>query len=213
MNTYSKFCPHVFLAKCEEQHEEGSEIVLTTRYGKENLSIVHNLIYEKDGFFFYSITRSDGFDTKEWAQRKANRYADRALSAKSKSNEHRQKANKDMDFLRLGEPIKVGHHSEKRHRKIIQQAQDQMFKFVEFYQKAEELESRIGYWAKRANEINLSMPDSLEYYEIKLHQATEYHKAMKKGDIPRSHSFSLTYAKKDVNEAKKKYDIAQKLWA
>lgn len=213
MNTYSKYCPNVFLAKCTDQHERGAEIILTTKYGKENPSIVHNLIFEKDGYYYYSITRVDGFDHKEWALRRAMKYSSRSISAYNKAMEHRKKADRDKDFLSLLEPIKIGHHSEKRHRKAIQNAQDQMFKFVEYYKKSEELQDRISYWESKANEINLSMPDSLEYYEIELYKATEYHKAMKAGEIERRHSYSLTYAKKAVNELTKKYKIAQLLWA
>ena len=51
MNVYSKFCPNVFLAKCEEKYEKGEVIEVTTKYGKENECIVFNLIYEKDGLF------------------------------------------------------------------------------------------------------------------------------------------------------------------
>lgn len=47
MNVYSKFCPNVFLAKCEEKYEKGKVIEVTTKYGKENECIVFNLIYEK----------------------------------------------------------------------------------------------------------------------------------------------------------------------
>lgn len=50
MNTYYKFAPNVFLAKCDEKHEKGETIEVTTKYGKENESIVFNLIFEKDGF-------------------------------------------------------------------------------------------------------------------------------------------------------------------
>ena len=71
MNTYSKFCPNVFLAKCTEQHEKGEVINVETKYGKENECIVHNLIYQKDGFYFYSITRSDGFNAQERALAKS----------------------------------------------------------------------------------------------------------------------------------------------
>ena len=62
MNTYYKFAPNVFLAKCDEKHEKGETIEVTTRYGKENESIVFNLIFEKDGFYYYSIVRADGFN-------------------------------------------------------------------------------------------------------------------------------------------------------
>lgn len=60
MNTYQKFVPNVYLAKCEEKHEKGDEILVTTKYGKENECIVFNLIFERDGFYYYSIVRADG---------------------------------------------------------------------------------------------------------------------------------------------------------
>ena len=52
MNTYHKFVPNVFLAKCTEKHEKGETIVVTTKYGKENESIVFNLVAEKNGYFY-----------------------------------------------------------------------------------------------------------------------------------------------------------------
>lgn len=87
-----------------------------------------------------------------------------------------------------------------------------MGKSVEFSDKANAHESKAEYWAKRAETINLSMPESIEYYEHKLEVATEYHLGLKSGKYPREHSYSLTYAKKEVNEAKKNYDLAVKLW-
>lgn len=120
MNTYVKFCPNVFLAKCDEKHEKGEVIEVTTKYGNENESIVFNLIFEKDGFFYYSIVRADGFNVQEWAKQRAERRRAWAESAERKSKEYFDKSNKDRDFLSLGEPIKVGHHSERRHRKAIE---------------------------------------------------------------------------------------------
>lgn len=214
MNTYKKYMPNVFLAKCEEQHEKGEEIILTTRYGKENPSIVHNLIFERDGFYYYSITRADGFDARERAARKAERLKGFADNAKSRGDKYYEKSNTHKDFLSLGEPIKIGHHSEGRHRKIIKQAQDNTQKWVEELDKADTYEQRAAYWERKAeNEINLSMPESIEYFKYKLEKAEKTHAGMKDGSIPRAHSYSLTYAKKEVNEAKKKYETALKLWA
>lgn len=119
MNTYYKFAPNVFLAKCDEKHEKGETIEVTTKYGKENECIVFNLIYERDGFYYYSIVRADGFNVQEWAKQRAERRHEWATSAVQKSCEYYNKSNKDKDFLSLGEPIKVGHHSEKRHRKAL----------------------------------------------------------------------------------------------
>lgn len=212
MNTYHKFAPNVFLAKCEEMHEKGEVIEVTTKYGKENESIVFNLIFEKDGFYYYSIVRADGFNVQEWAKQRAERRREWAVSAECKSTEFYNKSNKDADFLSLGEPIKVGHHSEKRHRKAIDDAWNNMGKSVEFSDKAAEHERVAKYWEKRAETINLSMPESIDFYEHKLEQAKEYHEGVKSGKYPRSHSYTLTYAKKEVNELQKKYDLAKKLW-
>ena len=212
MNTYYKFAPNVFLAKCDEQHERGEEILVTTKHGKENESIVFNLIFEKDGFYYYSIVRADGFNVQEWAKRRAERRREWAASAERKSQEYYEKSNKDKDFISLGEPIKVGHHSERRHRKIIEDAWNNTGKSVEYLDKAKEHEDKAAYWDAKANTINLSMPESIDFYEHKLEVAKEYHEGLKSGKYLREHSYSLTYAKKEVNELQKKYELAKKLW-
>lgn len=212
MNTYYKFAPNVFLAKCDEKHEKGEVIEVTTKYGKENESIVFNLIFERDGFYYYSIVRADGFNVQEWAKRRAERRREWSVSADKKSIEYSKKSNKDRDFLSLGEPIKVGHHSERRHRKAIEDAWYNMGKSVEFSDKATKHEREAEYWDKRATTINLSMPESIDFYAHKLEEAKEYHGGIKSGKYPREHSYTLTYAKKAVNEAQKNYDLAVKLW-
>lgn len=212
MNTYYKFCPNVFLAKCDAKHEKGEVINVTTKYGKENESIVFNLMFERDGFYYYSIVRADGFNAQEWARQRAERRRAWAESAERKSKEYFDKSNKDRDFLSLAEPIKVGHHSEKRHRKAIEDAWNNTGKAVAFSDKATEHESKAEYWDKRANTINLSMPESVDFYEHKLEVAKEYHEGVKSGKYPREHAYTLTYAKKAVNEAQKNFDLAKKLW-
>lgn len=212
MNTYAKFAPNVFIAKCTEKHEKGDTIILTTKYGKENESIVFNLITEKDGFYYYSIVRADGFNCQQWAANRAAKLEAAAINAEKKSTAFWQKSNKDSEFLSLGEPIKIGHHSEKRHRKIIDQANSNMGKSVEFTEKASEYESRAEYWKNKAESINLSMPESIDFYEFQLEKAVEYHEGLKNGTFQREHSYSLTYAKKDRNELEKKVKLAQALW-
>lgn len=212
MNTYYKFCPNVFLAKCDAKHEKGEVINVMTKYGKENESIVFNLMFERDGSYYYSIVRADGFNAQEWAKQRAERRRAWAESAERKSKEYFDKSNKDRDFLSLAEPIKVGHHSEKRHRKAIEDAWNNTGKAVAFSDKATEHESKAEYWDKRANTINLSMPESVDFYEHKLEVAKEYHEGVKSGKYPREHAYTLTYAKKAVNEAQKSFDLAKKLW-
>lgn len=213
MNTYSKYQPNVFLAKCTERHEKGDTIIVATQYGKEHECIVFNLIGTKDGCCFYSIVRADGYNVQERAKQKAERYQAWANSREKKSNDYYKASNEGADFLVLAEPIKIGHHSEKRHRALIERNYNRMAKSVENTKIAEQHESKAEYWASKADTINLSMPESVEYYEYELERAKMKHEGLKSGEIVRSHSFSLTYAKKEVNELTKKLDLAKKLWA
>lgn len=212
MNTYAKYCPNVFLAKCEEQYQKGDIILVTTKYGKKNECEVHNLILVKDGFYYYSITRTDGFNSQERAKRKAERLESAANRAENISNQYYEASNEGKEFLSLGEPIKVGHHSEKRHRALIERNWNRMAKSVEFSDKAKEYKERAEYWKALEGKIDLSMAESIEYFEYKLEESKERHEGLKSGRIARDHSFSLTYAKKEVNELSKKLEIAKKLW-
>ena len=54
-NTYAKFAPNVFVAKCTEPHEKGEVIVLTSKYGNETEVVIHNLVKQQDGMYFYSF--------------------------------------------------------------------------------------------------------------------------------------------------------------
>lgn len=216
MNTYKKFCPNVFVAVCETKHEKGDEIVVTTKRGKENKHIVHNLVgytgTQENPLYLYSITRCDGFNVQERAKKKASKLEGFAENADKRSADYYEKANKHKDFLALGEPIKVGHHSERRHRKIIDQAWNNMGKSVAESDKAEEYRRRAEYWKHKENDVNLSMPESLDYYEFKLKEAKKKHKFYKENPNKREHSFSLTYANKEVKEMQKNVELAIKLW-
>lgn len=212
MNTYAKYCPNVYVAKCEEQHEKGETIIVQTKYGKENKCVVHNLVANINGFFYYSITRADGYNMQERAKRKVERYNEWAEKAEAKSQYYFDLSNKDRDFLSLGEPIKVGHHSEARHRKIVQQAWENTGKAVEMNDKARMHAQKAEHWGRKQDDINLSMPESLEYYKEMYQRAVEYHEGVKSGKYPKEHSYTLTYAKKAVNDLAKKVELATKLW-
>lgn len=212
MNRYKKYCPNVFLAQCPEPHEKGEIIEIETKRGNVNEHYVHNLILQKDGYYYYSITRVDGYDARERAKRKAERHQNAAINSEKRSSEYYKKAGKDSEFLKLGEPIKVGHHSEKRHRKAYDDLARNMNKSVEHERKAEKQESKADYWDSKTEDINLSMPESIEYFADKLEKAKEHHAKLKSGEVQRRHSYDLTYAKKQVNDMQDKYNTALKLW-
>lgn len=212
-NTYAKFAPNVFVAKCTEPHEKGEVIVLTSKYGNETEVVIHNLVKQQDGMYFYSFVRDDGENSQTLAQRKAERLQGYADNATKRSNQWCEAANEGREFLRLGEPIKIGHHSEKRHRALIARNARRMDKSVEEMKKAASYQDRIAYWEKMADKIDLSMPESLEYFQFELEKAREKHQDLKEHPEKRSHAYSLTYAKKAVNELEKKVKLAILLWA
>lgn len=214
-NTYTKFCPNVFVAKCTEKHTKGDVIILTTKYGKEHENEVHNYLGQtRDGFYLYSIIRCDGFNAQERAKNKAEKLNGYALNAEKRSDEaYNNRASKDeLDFMSLGEPIKVGHHSEKRHRKLFEKYDNKMRKSIEESEKAEEYKRRAEYWEEKTNTVNLSMPESLEFYEFKLDEAKKHHIDLKENPEKRSHGMSLQYANKAVKDAENNLNLAVKLW-
>lgn len=209
MNKFKKYCPNVWVAECDDEYEKGEIIELETQYGKDVECKVYNLVLQRNDKFYYSIVR---LEEQTYAQRKAERYNNSATNHANKSVSYRNAADEGKDFLVMGEPIKVGHHSEKRHRALIDRNWNRMEKSVESYKKAEEAERKAEYWENKATEITLAMPESLEYFKYKLEKAVAYHQGLKDGTIEKEHSYSLTYAKKDVNELKKNVEIAEVLW-
>lgn len=161
--TYIKYCPNVFLAKCEAQHEKGEIINVETRRGDLHECEVHNFIGRtKDGGYAYSITRTDGTNKATVAARRAERRREWAQKAEG------EKAESHLD--------------------------------------------KADYWDRKAEDITLDMPESLEHFKELLEAAKEYHEGVKSGKYPREHAYTLTYAKKRVNELKDKVATAEKLW-
>jgi len=209
MNKFKKYCPNVWVAECEEEYEKRDIIQLETKTGKMVECVVYNLIAKNSDKYFYSIVR---LEEKTYAQRKAERYNSSAVNHMSKSENYYNASQEGKEFLSLGEPIKVGHHSEKRHRALIDRNWNRMGKSVEYAEKSKEAERKAEYWENKAEEITLAMPESIEYFSGKLEKAIAYHKGLKDGSIERTHSYSLTYANKEVKELKKKVEISKLLW-
>ena len=73
------------------------------------------------------LAPATGDRLREIRQMKKDRYRDRLLARADAADQRAEKAahrisNGEREFLALGEPIKIGHHSERRHRKLIERA-------------------------------------------------------------------------------------------
>lgn len=82
------------------------------------------------------------------AQNKYNKYIDRACSTSKKAN-NTKLSQQESNFLSLAEPVKIWHHSEGRHRKLIEKSRRIMDKRVELWNKAEEYDDKADYWKNK----------------------------------------------------------------
>ena len=64
-----------------------------------------------------------------------------------------------------------------------------------------------------ANKIDLSMAESIGFFEVQLEEAKQYHQFLKDHPSERPHMMALSYASKKVKELISKYETAVKLWA
>ena len=209
MNIFKKYCPNVWIAECDDAYEKGEIIELQTKYGKLVPCEVYNLIKQANDRFYYSIVR---VEDKTYAERKAEKYLRSADLHNAKSNEYYEKSQEGKEFLSLGEPIKIGHHSENRHRALIDRNNERMGRSIEEQKIAQRAADKAEYWLEQADRITLATPESLEHFSEMLKIAEEYHKGLKDGTYEKEHAYSVTYANNKVKELKKNVEIAKILW-
>ena len=80
---------------------------------------------------------------KERKQARADRYRERALQAKAGSTAAYRRSEELVEHIPSGQPILVGHHSEKRHRRALECSWNALGKSVE-------LERKADYYAAKA---------------------------------------------------------------
>jgi hypothetical protein len=83
-----------------------------------------------------------------------------------------------VDGLPFGQPILVGHHSEKRHRNLLERSHNQMGKACELSKQAEELKGRAAI-AESNRAISSDNPDALEALKEKVARLEERQGLMK----------------------------------
>lgn len=77
-------------------------------------------------------------------QRKADRFATFADNAERSANAFLERSRALTRDIPLGQPILVGHHSERRHRRTLQQSRDAMDKFVSEAERAARWNYRVS---------------------------------------------------------------------
>lgn len=205
--------PKVFVLETENNYKKEDVVNYETKYGKEIELIIYKLVLSRNGKNYYSYLRADGKNRKTILENKIEKRKDWAKSQELKSDQYYETSKEGKDFLALAEPIKVGHHSENRHRSLIERNAKRMDKCIEHDKKAEEHKWKASNIENQLQiELPIDTPDCLEEIEKALQNATNLHKFYKENPDKREHSYSLTYAKKKVNDLTNRLKIANDLW-
>ena len=137
MNKFKKYCANTFVLSTEDEYLRGDIATITTKYEKEINVIVFNFLgqnFEKNNL--YSCVREDGENYQTVMKRRAERRRYWANSQAKISNKFYKNSKKNSDFLSLAETIKIGHHSENRHRRLIETNNINMMKSIQASDKA-----------------------------------------------------------------------------
>ncbi len=208
MNKFVKYCPKVWIVKSDELYKKGDIVEVQTGRGKFVEREIFKRLGEKNGSLFYSVIPIG----KSFAEKKAEKYEEFAQRAEERAMAWYEKSQEGREFLALAEPIKIGHHSERRHRALIERNYKRMGNSVRESELAEERKRKAEYWRSKKEEISLSMPESLGYFKAELEKAQQIYEGMKNGAIQREHSMSLSYAGNKVKKLEKNLEIAKFLW-
>lgn len=210
-NIFKKYTSGVYCMMSDNaDFNHGDETTIETKYGKEVEVTVWKKLFTKDGNTYYSVVRNDGFCRKEWTRRKMERAENAASRQERISQQEYEKSQEGRDFLLLAEPIKIGHHSEKRHRALIERNWNRMGKSVaaadkakDYERKADELEYRLK------KEINIDTPDCLELLQELIDALEEKREAIKAGDHEK---WELSNLGANIRRYKKRLETAAELW-
>lgn len=119
--------------------------------------------------------RINAYQAKREAR--VERLEERADIARQNSQSTYDRSRALTEHIPLGQPILVGHHSERRHRNTLDKSWNLMGKSVALSKKAEELERRASSAASNSA-ISSDDPEALEKLRIKLSQLQAAHKTM-----------------------------------
>lgn len=211
-NIFKKYTSGVFCMESDnDDFKHLDETIIETKHGKEVDVIVWKKLFTKEGKTYYSVVRADGLNRSEWLKRKAEKKRNSADRQKELSDSYYLKSRKDSEFLSLCEPIKVGHHSENRHRKMIDQANKNMGKCCEADSKAKEYNQKAETLEiKSKTEINIDTPDCIPALVEKIEMLEAKKKAIKDSGV--YGSYQLTNLGAKIRRYKDRFKSAKNLW-
>ena len=145
---------------------------------------------------------------EERQQARLERYQELAQKAKHQSKESYEASNRAVAGIVPGQPILVGHHSEKAHRNAIKRSWTAMDKSIELTKKAEHYEAKVD-GILNSNIISsddenaiTKLQDKLKGLEEKREQIKEHNKAARKEGKDQHPSYILSNLGQNIKSVK-----------
>ena len=146
-------------------------------------------------------------DYAERQEQKKERYQERVEQAEQRSQAHYENHSKIASVIPMGQPILIGHHSEKRHRKDLERIDKEMRKSIQESEKAEYYRNKIDN-IDNSKAISSDDPQAIEKLQARI-------KELKKKKIEvkaRPHEwYELPYLNADIRRCKDRIKEIQEL--
>lgn len=146
-------------------------------------------------------------DYEERRKQRIEKYKELSMKAQERSSRYSNSNANRILQIAPGQPILVGHHSEKKHRKLIKRAQDDIRKSIEEDNKSEFYKER-AIIAENSKVIYSDDPQAINKLKEKLERLENERASIK----AREHStWELTNIGATIRETKKRIERLEKL--
>lgn len=146
-------------------------------------------------------------DYEERQEYKKELYQERAEQAEIRSQSHYKRHNDLSNAIPMGQPILIGHHSEKRHRKDLDRIDNEMRKSIQESEKADYYRNKIDN-IDNNKAISLDDPKAIEKLQARIEELEKAKLEVK----ARPHEwYELPYLNADIKRAKDRIKEIQEL--
>jgi len=147
---------------------------------------------------------------QEKQEQKLEKYQELSKKAQQESEAQYKRSKRISDLIPMGQPVLVGHHSEKRHRKDIERIQNSFNKSVELQNKAEYYKSKAerilnptAISSDNPEAINL-LKEKLNKLEAKRQKCKDYNKKARKENKEALPSYVLSNLSQNIRSVKER---------
>lgn len=146
-------------------------------------------------------------DYAERQEQKKERYQERVEQAEQRSQAHYENHSKIASVIPMGQPILMGHHSEKRHRKDLERIDNEMRKSIQESEKAEYYRNKVDN-IDNSKVISSDDPQAIEKLQARIEELEKAKVEVK----ARPHEwYELPYLNADIRRAKERIKEIQEL--